>query len=463
MEVKVLNRQHKQQQKKVAIMRAKSFCCKKRRDCIKRKTRELSVLCDIKACLVVLGPNGEVETWPENADDVREVIHMYQQFSAKNCCKNKRVFEPTVKVENPDDHVEEIVKENLEFGTAEVDSKFEILDEKTGLLNEEKGKEIVVFDCDENELNRKYLSELWELLEEEETSEDSRGVQLSNLELLSEQSCIPCFEPITEQNIIRYPQFCTNSLNNSGMNLILESISTVHENAPNIPQEFNSFNNPINHGLNFFPSESKKNIQFSDDQSFCFDSTNYESRIFDANLMPSEFYPQFQDGANFCGGTLLQPTMIADAVNAGQTIFGDSPQLLCPLPQEDAFVLSHQKLRILDSVYKASDTNIYEGFYLMQVVLSDGDLSTLSNMRLNLESNLLSTRSDVPEHDKDPSTLEVISVKSRIFLFKSLLLHGITLSGQGQGNSTGLHPVSGPFWRQRSFMTHYTFHILFKS
>ncbi|KAL3516150.1 hypothetical protein ACH5RR_023052 [Cinchona calisaya] len=335
MEVKVLNRQHKQQQKKVAIMRAKSFCCKKRRDCIKRKTRELSVLCDIKACLVVLGPNGEVETWPENADDVREVIHMYQQFSAKNCCKNKRVFEPTVKVENPDDHVEEIVKENLEFGTAEVDSKFEILDEKTGLLNEEKGKEIVVFDCDENELNRKYLSELWELLEEEETSEDSRGVQLSNLELLSEQSCIPCFEPITEQNIIRYPQFCTNSLNNSGMNLILESISTVHENAPNIPQEFNSFNNPINHGLNFFPSESKKNIQFSDDQSFCFDSTNYESRIFDANLMPSEFYPQFQDGANFCGGTLLQPTMIADAVNAGQTIFGDSPQLLCPLPQEE--------------------------------------------------------------------------------------------------------------------------------
>ncbi|KAL3516146.1 hypothetical protein ACH5RR_023048 [Cinchona calisaya] len=332
MEIKVLSRQHKQQ-KKVGIT-AKSLCCKKRKECIKRKTRELSVLCDIRACLVVLGPNGEVETWPENADNVREVIHMYQQFSTKNCCKNKRVFEPTVKVENPDDHVEKIVEENREFDTAEVDSKFEFSDEKTGLLNAEKGKEVAVFDCDENELNQKYLSELWELLEDEETSEDSQGVQLPNLESLSEQSCIPCFEPITEQNIIQYPQLYTNSINNSGMNLFMESTSTVHENVPKIPQQFNSFNNPVNHGLNFFSSESEQNIQFSDDQSLCFDSTNYESRIFDPNLMTGGFYPQFQDGTNFSGGTLLQPTMIADADNAGQTIFGDSPQLLCPLPQQ---------------------------------------------------------------------------------------------------------------------------------
>ena len=43
----------------------------------------------------------------------------------------------------------------------------------------------------------------------------------------------------------------------------------------------------------------------------------------------------------------------------------------------------------------------------MQVVLSDGDLSTLSNMRLNLESNLLSTRIDVPECKKDASTVSI--------------------------------------------------------
>ncbi|KAL3516148.1 hypothetical protein ACH5RR_023050 [Cinchona calisaya] len=150
---------------------------------------------------------------------------------------------------------------------------------------------------------------------------------------------------------------------------------------------------------------------------------------------------------------------------------------------DDAFVLSHQKLRILDSVYKASDTNIYEGFYLMQVVLSDGDLSTLSNMRLNLESNLLSTRSDVPEHDKDPSTQIFIflsailrihnemlflsqcsssitagykdkgrQVPENLIVFKNFLVSVAILTrfflpvvgGQGQGNSTGLHPVSGP-------------------
>ncbi|CDP17961.1 unnamed protein product [Coffea canephora] len=42
------------------------------------------------------------------------------------------------------------------------------------------------------------------------------------------------------------------------------------------------------------------------------------------------------------------------------------------------------------------------------VVLSDGDLSTLSNMRLNLESNLLSTRIDVPECKKDASTVQCV-------------------------------------------------------
>jgi hypothetical protein len=42
----------------------------------------------------------------------------------------------------------------------------------------------------------------------------------------------------------------------------------------------------------------------------------------------------------------------------------------------------------------------------MQVILSDGDLSTLSNMKLNLKLNQLSAETDVLERfGEDPNTV----------------------------------------------------------
>jgi hypothetical protein len=44
--------------------------------------------------------------------------------------------------------------------------------------------------------------------------------------------------------------------------------------------------------------------------------------------------------------------------------------------------------------------------HLMQVILSDGDLSTLSNMKLNLKLNQLSAETDVLERfGEDPNTV----------------------------------------------------------
>ncbi|PHT41596.1 hypothetical protein CQW23_20450 [Capsicum baccatum] len=50
-----------------------------RKECIKRKAMELSTLCDIKVCTIITSPQGELQTWPENLDAVKEVLDLYTQ------------------------------------------------------------------------------------------------------------------------------------------------------------------------------------------------------------------------------------------------------------------------------------------------------------------------------------------------------------------------------------------------
>ncbi|CAI9775209.1 unnamed protein product [Fraxinus pennsylvanica] len=77
------NVQRNKNQKTALKAIEKSFL--KRKDCIKKKTMELSVLCDVKVCAIIVGPDGTVETWPESRNDVQQVIEMYV-----NCPVNKK-------------------------------------------------------------------------------------------------------------------------------------------------------------------------------------------------------------------------------------------------------------------------------------------------------------------------------------------------------------------------------------
>ncbi|XP_049349721.1 agamous-like MADS-box protein AGL82 [Solanum verrucosum] len=52
---------------------------KKKKETIEKKTRELSILCDIKACVILVDPNGEVDTWPENPIDFNPIIQSYKE------------------------------------------------------------------------------------------------------------------------------------------------------------------------------------------------------------------------------------------------------------------------------------------------------------------------------------------------------------------------------------------------
>ncbi|CAI9772365.1 unnamed protein product [Fraxinus pennsylvanica] len=69
------NAQRNKNQKTALKAIEKSFL--KRKDCIKKKTMELSILCDVKVCAIIIGPDGTIETWPESRNDVQRVIEMY--------------------------------------------------------------------------------------------------------------------------------------------------------------------------------------------------------------------------------------------------------------------------------------------------------------------------------------------------------------------------------------------------
>ncbi|XP_016437910.1 agamous-like MADS-box protein AGL81 [Nicotiana tabacum] len=66
-----------------------------RKECIKRKTMELSTLCDIKCCTIITSPQGELQTWPENLDAVKEVLNMYTQTLSPNK-KEEEIDIPTL-------------------------------------------------------------------------------------------------------------------------------------------------------------------------------------------------------------------------------------------------------------------------------------------------------------------------------------------------------------------------------
>ncbi|KAH7862459.1 hypothetical protein Vadar_005083 [Vaccinium darrowii] len=61
----------------------KSRAYANRKGSIKKKTRELSILCGITACTVIVCPNGKVDTWPENPTVVKSIIDRYKERMGK--------------------------------------------------------------------------------------------------------------------------------------------------------------------------------------------------------------------------------------------------------------------------------------------------------------------------------------------------------------------------------------------
>ncbi|KAJ4902463.1 AGAMOUS-like 75 [Raphanus sativus] len=59
-----------------------------------KKAQELTTLCDIEACVIHYGPDGELRTWPENRDKVRDLALRYIQLDqAKRRKKSLNLYE----------------------------------------------------------------------------------------------------------------------------------------------------------------------------------------------------------------------------------------------------------------------------------------------------------------------------------------------------------------------------------
>lgn len=72
--------EEKKKKSGAAIEKARSKTYNSRKECIKKKAKELSTLCDIKACMLCFGPDGIWETWPENPNEVDRLIKSYRKY-----------------------------------------------------------------------------------------------------------------------------------------------------------------------------------------------------------------------------------------------------------------------------------------------------------------------------------------------------------------------------------------------
>ncbi|KAK3034352.1 hypothetical protein RJ639_032250 [Escallonia herrerae] len=131
---------------------------RKRKDCVKKKTMELAMLCDIKACTVIFGPEGDVETWPENPAEVKSIIGML-----KDCCFKKDFgnIKPTVNEieretdgEKKEDFGRVISSLEVSLMKNVLDAKIEAVNRRLEKLEKDKEKEqkIAVFQGETGEV-----------------------------------------------------------------------------------------------------------------------------------------------------------------------------------------------------------------------------------------------------------------------------------------------------------------------
>ncbi|KAM7523968.1 hypothetical protein LguiA_013870 [Lonicera macranthoides] len=117
---------------------------------IKKKTMELSTLCDIKACTIILSPDGNVDTWPENQSEVKAIIDNYRDYNKenKNGHKRARIEEGILlrkkfpKRSSDDQFISGLSGDSLKEFLNKIESKIECVKRRVEFLKMEKNRGI---------------------------------------------------------------------------------------------------------------------------------------------------------------------------------------------------------------------------------------------------------------------------------------------------------------------------------
>ncbi|CAL5362019.1 unnamed protein product [Camellia sinensis] len=151
----------KKPMKRIENKKALRVTYKKRKDCVIKKTMELSILCGINAFTLCFGPNGEVDTWPQNPNEVKALIKMYKESAKKSrvrktcessfsdCCLGAEKVAKKVLVGNEDGYgwLDGLSAESAMSFLGKLESKLEVLKARIEFLKmvkEQKNRGAVV-------------------------------------------------------------------------------------------------------------------------------------------------------------------------------------------------------------------------------------------------------------------------------------------------------------------------------
>ncbi|KAI7986151.1 Agamous-like MADS-box protein AGL103 [Camellia lanceoleosa] len=113
----------------------------KRNDCVIKKTMALSILYGINVFTLCFSPNGEVDTWPHNLNEVKALIKIYKESAKKSpvrktcesffsdCCLGSKKVAKNVLLGNEDGYgwLDGLSTESVMSFLAKLESNLKIL------------------------------------------------------------------------------------------------------------------------------------------------------------------------------------------------------------------------------------------------------------------------------------------------------------------------------------------------
>ncbi|KAL7161653.1 hypothetical protein ACSBR2_042178 [Camellia fascicularis] len=151
----------RQPMKRIENKKALRVTYMKRKECVIKKTMELSILYGINIVTLYFGPNGKVDTWSQNPNEVKALIKMYKEYAKKSrvrksressfsdCCLGAEKVAKKVSVENEDGYgwLDGLSAKSVISFLGKLESKLEVLKariEFLKMLNEQKNKVVVM-------------------------------------------------------------------------------------------------------------------------------------------------------------------------------------------------------------------------------------------------------------------------------------------------------------------------------